>query len=246
MKNRRKVLLSLLAGFILLASLLAFNLHQSIGQTAAREKLDSLLGQDNPEDSPPIATPETQNPFEPPQASPNPPDTQSGNLENGQPELPGITGGSFFGMPMPLSGAGVDVQELADKYVLRIPLADPQDASSIKLNVSPHHIEVSGQTGSKENGATVNSSFMQSFTTSQEVNPDRISRHTEKNGENTELVVTIPKKTPGSGSDDEDDNAPSTGNSGGGSSQQDEDTAPPPNPQTDPSNPFNGIENKVI
>ncbi len=246
MRNRRKVLLSLLAGFILLASSLAFNLRQSVGQMAAREKLDNLLGQDNPEDSPPVVAPEDQNPFEAPQASPNQPGNQPENMENGQLEPPTITGGSFFGLPMPLSGTGVDVQELADKYVLRIPLTDPQDASSVKLNVSPHRIEVSGQTGSKENGATVNSSFMQSFTTSQEVNPDRISRHTEKHGENTELVVTIPKKTAGSGPDDEDGDAPSTGNSGDGQSQQDEETAPPSSPQTDPSNPFNGIENKVI
>lgn len=244
MRNRRKVLMSLLAGIVLLASLLAFNLHQSSGQMGAREKLDNLLGpSDNGEDAPPMAAPESQdfppNGFETQQPPPN--------QEEDPLAPPAITGGSFFGMPMPLSGAGVDVQELGDRYVLRIPLADPQDATSVKLNVSPHRIEVSGQTGSKENGASVNSSFMQSFTTAQEVNPDKITRRTEKNGENTELVITIPKKAAGS-SENEPGDEETSGKNGDDSSQQDDELMPPPpaNPQNDPGNPFNGIENKVI
>lgn len=230
MSPKKKILLSALAGFALLVLLLGVNPFQSSGDTAARHKLDRLLGQT--EDAWPDLDPAQQSD---PQQSQQPEQEPSTGL-------PSLQGGSFFGMPMPLSGAGVDVQELADKYVLRIPLADPQDASSVKLNVDPHRIEVSGQTGSKRDGTTVSSSFLQTFSTSQEVLPDRVSRKTEQNGSDTELVITIPKKK-GATTDDEipglNDPAPESGQD---SAQPDENVLP-----KDPNaNPLDGVENKVI
>lgn len=221
MSTKRKVLLTVLAGLMLLVVLFSFNLIPTSGEQAARQKLNNLLGQGSDE------LPELE-----------PDQPQSAPEEPGS--LPGVNGGSFFGMPMPLSGAGVDVQELADKYVLRIPLADSKDASSVKLNVEPHRIEVSGQTGAKQNGASVSSSFLQSFTTSQEVLPDHISRRTEQDGETTELVITIPKKHP----DQSGSTAPELDNPNRDNTQPDtQDEAPLPNAAP---NPLDGVENKVI
>lgn len=219
MSQRRKILLFILTGLILIPALVMFGTRQASSDNAARQKLDNLLGQTEPEW--PNATE--------PQASPFP-------METPAPDLPDLNSGSFFGLPLPMPQAGVDVQETQDSYILRIPLADPKDASSIRLNVTANRIEVSGQTGSKENGTTVTSSFMQAFTTSQEVLPGQITRKTEQNGENTAMVITIPKKQGGSddpllpgGKDDE--------------SQPDNNNDLPTDPN---ANPLDGVENKVI
>ncbi|MCE3233842.1 MAG: hypothetical protein K0Q50_22 [Vampirovibrio sp.] len=229
MNKQKKILLSALAGVLLLAFLFGANPFQSPGESAARQKLDHLLGQADESlpnlDSEQQAEQQSQPPEQEPSAG-----------------LPGLQGGSFFGMPMPLSGAGVDVQELSDKYVLRVPLADPQDASSVKLNVSPHRIEISGQTGSKRDGASITSSFMQSFSTSQEVVPDRISKRTEQNGDEAELVITIPKKR--NAPADEEIPGLNGPDSAGNQNElpSDENTIP-----RDPNaNPLDGVENKVI
>jgi hypothetical protein len=219
MSKSRNIILGLLAGLILIGALLVLVIRQATGEYAAREKLDHLLGQSQPDwqDAPDSSE-------APPLPPPEPPALPDNNH-----------GGSFFGLPLPMPQAGVDVQETNDSYILRIPLADPKDASSIKLNVTPNRIEVSGQTGSKENGISASSSFMQAFTTSQEVMPGQISRRTEQNGDTTQMVITIPKKQL---SPDEDNQTLNTQDT---QSQPDSNDLPPA-----PPNPLDGVENKVI
>jgi hypothetical protein len=224
MSKRRNILLGLLAGLILIPVLLLVVFHHATDESAvAREKLDQVLGQGQPS----LPHLEDSMPSPPPDATLPPPST-----------LPDNNGGTFFGLPLPLPQTGVKVEETPDSYVLRIPLADPKDASSVKLNVTPNRIEVSGQTGSKADGASITSSFMQSFTTSQEVLPGQVTRRTEQNGEDTEMVITIPKKQSGLGG--ADSNPPEM--------QPNQPSQPDNNidvPQTGP-NPLYGVENKVI
>lgn len=183
MKQHRGLLLALAAGLILLALVgLGWQNRQEV---SARHKLDEILG------------PKTGNLF--PDNSPALPDPSMPDMNLPEPPALGQLDApnSFFGFNIPMPKSGVEVKETPQAYELRIPLADPENESSIKLNVDPHRIEVAGQTGSKSGGAQITSSFMQSFSTSSEVLPDKISRKTEKKGDNTELVITIPKKTPG-------------------------------------------------
>jgi hypothetical protein len=137
-------------------------------EAVARQHLNDLLGQASPNE--PLSSP--QQPL----------------------KLPEVDQ-SFFGFPMPTTD--ITVEETSSSYVLRIPLASAEDSSSVKLNVTPHRIEVSGQTGSKTEGQSFSSSFMQAFSTHQEVIPDQVHRMTEQNGNQTELVITIPKKSGG-------------------------------------------------
>lgn len=147
-------------------------------EQAARQKLDSVLGTDS----------NSGNLSElPPAQNPGGPDSNAPMLP------PGWDLSNMFHMP----DVGVQVQETPQAYTLRIPLADPKDESSVKLSVNPHHIEVSGQSGTQKDGASMTSSFMQSFTTASELLPDKISKKQEKKGSQTELVITIPKKNPG-------------------------------------------------
>lgn len=173
MRNRRLILIAGLIGLLTAATLLYFGLHNAPRDLAARRHLNDLLGQANA--SEPEQEPE------------------------GFPAFPGPPEGNdlFFGLPMPTTE--VDVEETPSSYVLRVPLASPEASSAVKLNVTPHRIEVSGQTGSKEGGSSITSSFMQAFSTSEEVVPDQVQRATEQNGDQTELVITIPKKTSGEG-----------------------------------------------
>lgn len=133
-------------------------------ESPARQKLDNLLGQ-TPEQSPPSV-----------ETAPVAPDWF--NKPN------------FLGFPIP---EAVNVQEMANAYILRIPVASPGDADQVKINVSPSRIEVSGQTGSKHGNSSSSSSFFQSFTTSQPVLPNKMTKNVEKKGEQSQLVITIPK-----------------------------------------------------
>jgi hypothetical protein len=133
-------------------------------ESSARQKLDNLLGK----------TPEPLPLAEEAQALPDWFD---------KPNL--------FGFSLPKTG--VRVQETAEAYILRVPVATPGDADQVQVNVSPGRIEVSGQTGSQHGNMRSSSSFFQSFTTSQPVLPQKMSKKVEKNGEQNELVITIPK-----------------------------------------------------
>ncbi|WP_303672583.1 Hsp20/alpha crystallin family protein [Vampirovibrio chlorellavorus] len=175
MRNRRTAGLYVFTGAALLLAVIL--LWQGASSNDARQHLDNLLGQasaNGPEGEAAPATP-----------APSLPDPlKFPDLEN-----------SIFGMPVPTTD--IMVEETSSAYVLRVPLAKPEDSSAIKVEVTPHRIEVSGQTGSQSEGQTISSSFMQTFSTAQEVVPGQVYRQTEQNGKQTELVITIPKKVGG-------------------------------------------------
>lgn len=216
MKRRRFNGLLIVASLLLLA-LLFVSWRQSPQQVAARQHLNNLLGQADASEPPAESRPFTA------------------------PALPDLGMNPFSALPMPKTD--VAVEETSSQYVLRVPLASPEDSGAVKLNVTPHRIEISGQSGGKENGSSFSASFMQAFTTSQEVLPDQVHRLTEKNGDKTELVITIPKKQGG------------TASSKGDLPDLDEDQAqpiqtpvvPPANPSQEGNpNPLDTFSNKVI
>jgi hypothetical protein len=187
MSKRRKVLLVLAAGVMALFAFLLLGWRHGSEDLAARQKLDNLLGQADEQPLPPV--------------SPFIPDERPAPLASAPPpEPPG-----FLGLPIPnpmsMSGipdSGVEVQESPTGYVLRIPLTNPAEARNVKVNVSANHIEVSGKIGRQEQGVSFTSSFVQSFSTSQPVLPNKVTQKTEKNGAKTELVIRIPKQSTGS------------------------------------------------
>jgi len=193
MSKRRNILL--IMGFGLLALTVALFLlvqhHES--ESAARQKLDTLLGQADE------TLPDQTDPFVPyPKTHPN--SQAPANPQIGSSPAPQSQG--FLGLPIPnpmesMPDSGVNVQESPTEYVLRIPLVNPADAKNVKVDVSPHRIEVSGKVGRQEQGVSFTSSFMQSFSTSQVVLPDKMTQKTVKVGDKTELVITIPKKPGG-------------------------------------------------
>jgi hypothetical protein len=205
----------------ILAILLYVSFQENPQEAAARQHLNDLLGQANTDE--PLS--ETQEPF----------------------RLPEVDQ-SFFGFPMPATD--IKVEETARSYVLRIPLASAEDSSSVKLDVTPHRIQVSGQTGSKTEGQSFSSSFMQAFSTNQEVIPDQVHRSMEQNGKQTELVITIPKK--GGGSTGTESNFP---NFGSGFNDNDSIQRPIEEEESDPAvespsvnkgNPLDTSSNRVI
>jgi|GEM_PF-4917390 len=105
-----------------------------------------------------------------------------------------------FGADAFSSNDGVKISEDKGAYHLSVPLANKNDANQVQLKVMPHHIEISGQTGTASDpnagpGLSVTTSFMQSLETSQEVLPQKVKRELiEQNGQSV-LQVTVPKKT---------------------------------------------------
>ena len=206
MSTRRKAALLIIAGLLALTlgSLLGLSNHSE--ESAARQKLDNLLGQadtlpfaeNRPSEHIPLEAPNLQAPPENPNNTPNATEPLGSDPLASEP--PGFLG---LPIPNPLAGnvpdSGVDVQEYAANYVLRIPLTDPVDARNVKVNVTPHHIEVSGKIGRREQGVSFSSSFMQSFSTSQAVLPDKVTQAIQKTGSKTDLVITVPKQHPGQG-----------------------------------------------
>lgn len=177
------ILLGLLAVLLLSAVLLwrASNTEEQL----ARQRLDTLLGQ-QAEPSPFL-----------PEATPVP-------MPQNLPE-PGWFEPLF---DIPEAASPVSVEEREDRYVIRVPLVSPDDAESVQVSVTPHRIEVFGQTGKKEGGAAITSTFMQSFSTPAELLPDDVQRKTERQGEKTALVITIPKKASPSATPDPPRNVP--------------------------------------
>jgi hypothetical protein len=150
----------------------------------ARDRLSQVLGPSSQQLSDPSLR----------QQTPNLPPDSSDNGAFGNSGPGGMPDALFGNLP----SSGIDVQESNSAYTIHVPLADPQDANNVSLNVTPNHIQVSGQTGTRHNDATITSSFMQAFTTSAPVDPDHISRSVERNSDGqAELVITIPKQETG-------------------------------------------------
>lgn len=188
MKNRRFGQLIGLTGLLIVATLSYFHFQDTPKEQAARQHLNDLLGQANADETPdafglPIAPP--LNLSSPEQSPEQPPTPAPSSTPFPGPEL-------LFGLPMP--STDIAIEETSQHYVLRVPLKKAEDSSSVKVEVTPHRIELSGKTGSEEEGESFSSSFMQTFTTSQEVLPDQVHRRTEQIDGKTELVITIPKK----------------------------------------------------
>jgi HSP20 family molecular chaperone IbpA len=190
MSKRRGILLVVLAGLALLGAFwFAFG-RQDSAEWEARQKLDDMLGQGTGTEG---LQPTVPFPDRPDGSIPQMPE----QLPESSPQDPFQPPVRLFGFNIPMPKPAVDVKETPHAYELRVPLADPKDESGITLNVQPHRIEISGQSGSRKEGVNFSSSFMQSFSTRQEVLPDKITRRTEQKGEDTALVITIPKKSPG-------------------------------------------------
>jgi hypothetical protein len=171
MRNRRFILIAGLTGLLIAAALFYFRFQDTPKELAARQHLNDLLGQANAN--------EPENNTGPAETEPSPAPMAP------EPDL-------FFGMPMPTTD--IAIEETSDHYVLRIPLKKAEDSSDVKVDVTPHRIEVSGQTSSETAGQSASSSFMQAFTTNQEVLPNQVHRRTEQAEGKTELIITIPKK----------------------------------------------------
>lgn len=165
-----------LAGLGTVLGLLVFlsgRWEQGAQQSAARNHLDTVLGQANGE------APPSDNP-----------------LSSGPAGFPEFNPPSVFNLGLPQTDS-VTIEESPQRYVLRVPLAEAEDSGDVQLKVTPHHIEISGQTGRQGQGGHYRSSFMQAFTTPEEVMPDQVQRRTERREDKTELVITIPKKQVG-------------------------------------------------
>lgn len=225
MRNRRTAGLYALTGAALLLAVILF--WQGASSNDARQHLDNLLGQANANGPEPEAAPATPAP-----SLPDP--LKFPDLEN-----------SIFGMPVPTTD--IMVEETSSAYVLRVPLAKPEDSSAIKVEVTPHRIEVSGQTGSQTDGQSVSTSFMQSFSTAQELIPGQVHRYTEQNGKQAELVITIPKKVGGEAKSSADEAGMGEGEEGTPLTPE-ETPAPalqPPPPPTNDS-PLDTFSNRMI
>ena len=196
MSPRRKRLILLISGLLLLAGLgVGLFLFRQAG--AARERIAQALGE------PPGAPYMLNDPAIRPQQQAVP-DWSAPSEEQ---QAPSPWGELPKGSPLSdlLNGAdGVSVRETESAYELRVPLADAEDAERVTVDVTPHHIRVSGQTGAQADeghtpspGVSVTSSFLQSFDTYQEVLPDQVSRRLERDGSQLELVIMIPKKAGG-------------------------------------------------
>lgn len=187
--NRKRPLL-LLVGLLLLAGL-GFGLFLFRQAGSARDRITQALGEPYTLNDPGVRP---QSPASPEWSAPSDESPPGNGLLEGLP---------FPGLP---NSDGVSVQETDSAYQFRIPLTDASDADQVSVDVTPHHIRVSGQTsnGKEEDhtpGVSVISSFTQSFDTPQEVLPDQVSRRLERNHSQVELIITIPKKGGGSASE---------------------------------------------
>lgn len=192
MKRRRLIPIALTV-IVLMAALLTFtNLNTHQVEHQARQKLDSLLGQQT---QPPLPLEEEPERFPPQGFQPVMPNRDNQEMESSN-ELD-LSNGQLPGLPFLIPKTSVDVQESPDQYTLRVPLAAAEDAHEIRLQVEPHHVEISGKTGTRHEGAMMTTSFMQSFSTSEELLPDKVRKKTEQHDDLTEMVIIIPKKRSG-------------------------------------------------
>lgn len=161
----------------------------------AREKLDQILGDDAPENQPDHAQrhreEESARPHAPaPQAAPSQEDDSEDPLT--MPFSKAFP--SWLDQMTSMGQPSIQVAETNSAYEIRIPIQQPDDARDVQVNVSPHHIEISGQVryGQQDAAFQGSSSFLKGFNTSSEVLPNKVQRQIKKNL----LLVTIPKKTP--------------------------------------------------
>lgn len=88
------------------------------------------------------------------------------------------------------ANTAVDVQETDKSYVVTVPIGKSSDSNGIQIQVLPHYISISGEVNLKSEAGYEKSSFLKSFTTNAELDPNRI----DKQATNDKLVITISKK----------------------------------------------------
>lgn len=153
---------------------------QTTEEERAARRLDSLLGQGQ--------SPAQTNP----RSAPGPRNPQSFLDDWLSEDFPfgGAENNPFF--QFNLGANNVEVHETGDAYVIEFPLENPEDEQNIAVNVAPRRIEIQGQVSFGQGGFAGTSSFMKSFTTDEELNPDGVTRKIQDD----RLVVTVPKKFP--------------------------------------------------
>jgi len=189
-RKRRSPLRPILLGLILIGLVSwMFRGLQNCQSQQARSRIEQSLGapstQDIPQELPVPELPHPPDLLQDPERSPM-----------GFSEIPS----NPFGSDAFSSNDGIQISEDKEAYRLSVPLADKSDANQVQLKVMPHHIEISGQTGTTSDsnggpGLSVTTSFMQSLEISQEVLPQKVKRELiEQNGQSV-LKITVPKKT---------------------------------------------------
>jgi HSP20 family molecular chaperone IbpA len=193
-QKRRAPLRPIILGLILLGLLgWMFRGLQNCQAQQARTRIEQSLGNPSPQ-SLPQESPLSEFPSPSPDLLQDPERSPMG--------FPSMPANPFSELDSELGidADGVKINEDADAYRIDVPLANKADANEVQVKVSPHHIEVSGQTGSSPKsqsgpGLSFTTSFMQSLDTSQEVLPQKVKRDLiERNGQSV-LHVTIPKKS---------------------------------------------------
>ncbi len=180
MSVTRKMGITLLAIILILGGIALFTSKHQDDQT--RNRLTSMLhDSDQPESIP----------------SPQP-----GGMNAPMPEQP--QAGFPFRFPSLAQGGmtllsnlagGPHLEETRQSYILRVPLSEESDARAISLQVNPHHVDISGETGTHSGNSQSSSSFMQSFDTAQAVVPGKVTKKIERSGNSLSLLITIPKQT---------------------------------------------------
>ncbi len=101
--------------------------------------------------------------------------------------LSGGTGGMF-------TVPDVQVEETREAYIVKIPIKQPEDARQVKVEASPHRIQVSGKKPlTAGNGQVIGStSFFRSYTPQVEIQPKSLKRTVQGHF----LKVMLLKKTP--------------------------------------------------
>jgi hypothetical protein len=191
-----------LPAFMLVLTLLAFSGCSLFSESfqshspEARQKIDDLLGQDRE------VAPQAQKPPATDDFDPNNPSGERSPEENIMPDrLPDMPAAGnlehwFPSLSSLFSQDAIAVEEQPDRYIIQVPLASPDDARQVQVEVQPHHIQVSGKTGSKKQSASYSSSFLQSFQTSSEVLPSRVEQKVVAHQQSSKLMVTVYKKHP--------------------------------------------------
>jgi HSP20 family molecular chaperone IbpA len=185
MKQKRLLLIAV--GLLLISAWVSFLVFQAntSHSASARQHLTQALNQPmNDRGVSPQLTPELP--------------TENAGDELGAKKEHSITDG-LFNIPLPISPDGIGLQEDENGYEITVPLTKPDDAEQVSVHVTPHHIEVSGETATQSDdthspGFSARTQFMQSFDTNEEVIPGHVSRTLKHNNGQVELHITVPKK----------------------------------------------------
>lgn len=182
MKQKRLLLFAV--GFLLILAWGSFLVFQANTSHSARHRITQVLAQ--PMNDRGVS----------PQLTPDDPRDNAGD---GMGEKQHSITDGLFNIPLPISPDGIGLQEDENAYDITVPLAKADDAEQVTVHVTPHHIEVSGETATQSGdahspGFSASTQFMQSFDTIEEVIPARVSRTLEHNSGQVELHITVPKK----------------------------------------------------